>query len=260
MIKDKFYLNILSLDRSRSTVTNKYLANKYNAIALGEVARVISPRGNEKKFFNKIPTCSCGVIAKDCSFWGDIIKSINKKYKFLDYYLKNEFSFVESSKTIKHSKFLRENIDNKELISILLIRNFGEWSNSIVSAMQRNNEGKLSTIFNDGFFVSSNIRLYLRRFLIFRYFEYMLTNIRLVNEALKYKNSFLVTKSSQIENFKIYGTLADQHILRGNRAGFTNKNYKKWECNRSLNIIIIEKYWSTLNTIANKNNNFFNKK
>ena len=41
------YINILSLDRSRSTVVNIYLANLLSGYALGEVSSTIGPRFGE---------------------------------------------------------------------------------------------------------------------------------------------------------------------------------------------------------------------
>ena len=69
------YINILCLDRSHSTIANEFLAEELNGIALGEVARIIAPKGKEANYFLQEHNCSCGKIASVCLFWGDILKS-----------------------------------------------------------------------------------------------------------------------------------------------------------------------------------------
>ena len=67
LILNMFYFNILSLDRSRSTISTKYLAIKAGGIGLGEVARCISPK-SKKNNVRPDSTCSCGSKLSACDF------------------------------------------------------------------------------------------------------------------------------------------------------------------------------------------------
>ena len=159
-----------------------YLANILNGIALGEVSSTIGPKYGEIKSISR-NICSCGENSSSCIFWAPILRSSSIKCKFLRK-IKNG-TFVESSKTIKHSKWLRKNHTNN-LVGIFLIRSFEEWSNSVLRVIKTKQEGLFKDIFIQKGFRKSAIRLFLRRIFLIRLIEYYLTNIRLIFEIQNY--------------------------------------------------------------------------
>ncbi len=236
------YINILSLDRSRSTAVNAYLANTLNGTALGEVSSTIGPRYGEIISLSK-NICSCGETSSNCIFWSPILKNSSVKSKFLSK-IKNG-TFVESSKTIKHSKWLRENCENT-LVGVFLIRSFEGWSNSILRVINIKQEGSFKSIFTEKGFRNSALRLFLRRIFIFRLFEYYLTNFRLISEVKKYKKKFFVFSSDDLNNFSIFRNNSSQmknHILRGNRSGSNFKELLEWDTNLCFHAKLINKFF-----------------
>ena len=232
-----FYFNILSLDRSRSTISTKYLAIKAGGIGLGEVARCISPKSEEKNNVRPDSTCSCGSKLSACDFWSNIILTTNREKAFFNYVNKSNYLVIDSSKTIKHSKNIRLNIDSDKVLCIVLLRSFTSWSNSAQSAAKRNGEGDFKNLFLDSYFILSSLRLFLRRFLVFRFYEYFSTNIRLIIESNRYPYSVIVTNSSQLDSIASYfgnshlceTVLSNcNHIPRGNRVSFSDVSMKSW--------------------------------
>lgn len=236
------YINILSLDRSRSTAVNSYLANILNGIALGEVSSTIGPKYGEIKSLSR-NICSCGENSSSCIFWAPILRSSSVKCKFLRK-IKNG-TFVESSKTIKHSKWLRENCKNT-LVGIFLIRSFNGWSNSVLRVINIKQEGSIKSIFTNKGFRKSALRLFLRRIFIFRLFEYYITNFRLIYEVKKYKQKFFVFSSDDLKNFSIFKNNSSQmtnHILRGNRSGSDFTELLEWDSNSCFHVKFINKFF-----------------
>ena len=257
-ILDMFYLNILSLDRSRSTISTKYLAIKAGGIGLGEVARCISPKSKEKDNVRSDSTCSCGKKLSVCGFWSNIILTSNREEAFFNYVSKSNYLVIDSSKTIKHSKNIRLNIDSKKTFCIVLLRSFTSWSNSVQAAAKRNGEGDFKNLFLDSSFILSSLRLFLRRFYIFRAYEYFITNIRLIHESNQYCYSAVVTNSSQMEsiatylsNKHLYDTIEKSfnHIPRGNRVSFSDVSMKDWS-ESSISIRFITTVSSILNILS----------
>ena len=221
------YINILSLDRSRSTVVNIYLANLLSGFALGEVSSTISPRfGEINSLKNSI--CACGSKSYECIFWSEILKSNKSSINFLKK-TKNGI-FVESSKTIRHSRWLRKNCEN-DLVGIFLIRSFSEWSESVLRTIEIKQEGLLKNVWTQKGFRKSALRLFLRRIFICRLLEFYITNIRLLKEVEFYSKKLLVFSSGDLKElikYKIYGEKFHNHILRGNRAGFSFSKLIEW--------------------------------
>lgn len=230
------YVNILSLDRSRSTITNIYLVERYGGIALGEVARTISPRGSERDFLRRGQPCSCGKPPISCEFWNDVIFDNDPRARYFRKISESGSTVFDSSKTIRHSKEIRRRLKNNNIMAICLLRDFEGWSTSVNKAQIRNGEGSLRQIFNNRYFILANVRLYLRRYRIPRYFEYIFTNIRLIREARAYPKSALVTDSSMLLDLDIEPSPASVHIVRGNRIGKKNNTYQHWSCTRDLSV------------------------
>ncbi len=235
-----FYINILSLDRSRSTVLNLYLSNILNGIALGEVSSTINPKYGETKTL-KLLKCSCGKNKNDCNFWATILNSSNVKSEFIN---KTKIgTFIESSKTINHSKWLRKNQKNN-LVGVFLIRSFEGWSNSVIRVIKSKKEGSFKNIFTNKGFRKSALRLFLRRIYLIRLIEYYLTNIRLIIEVQEYKNKFYIFSSNDIKDliiFKDDSGISINHIIRGNRAKFSFSNLISWDSNQCFHARLIRK-------------------
>lgn len=238
------YINILCLDRSHSTIANEFLAEELNGIALGEVARIIAPKGKEANYFLQEHNCSCGKIAGVCLFWGDILKSREVWKTYSGKILVSKNLYIDSSKTIKHSRFVRKHFENGRLASVYLVRDFSSWSQSVLSAMQRNGEGRFGDIFGDKQFIFSNFRLFLRNIKLFRYLEYIINNIRLILESRKYKVSYMVGSSVELNIPKLCGEKYESHMLRGNRVKNKNEKMHKWDSGQDLNIGLFKLIWT----------------
>ena len=235
------YINILSLDRSRSTVVNLYLANIINGVALGEVSSTIGPKYGEINTLSK-SICACGESVLDCKFWSPILGSKSIKLKFL----KSTYSgnYIESSKTIKHSKWLRENCKNN-LVGIFLIRSFNGWSNSVLRVINNKQEGSFQAIFTEKGFRKSALRLYLRRIFIIRLLEYYLTNLRLIYETCKYKNKFFIFSTDDLKELSKFiekSAVMENHICRGNRSGSELKELIYWNSNACWHVKLIKNF------------------
>ena len=239
------YINILSLDRSRSTILNLYLSKILNGIALGEVSSTINPKFGEIKSLQS-SKCACGKNKNNCKFWSKILNSSNVKSEFIK---KTEVgTFIESSKTIKHSKWLRKNHRNN-LVGIFLIRSFDEWSNSVLRVIKIKQEGLFKNIFIHKGFRKSALRLFLRRIYLLRLFEYYLTNIKLIFEVKEYKNKFFIFSSNDIKNlfvFKDFYCKSDNHIIRGNRSKSSFSKLKKWNSKECFHVRLIYKIFIKL--------------
>ena len=234
------YINILSLDRSRSTVVNVYLANLINGIALGEVSSTINPRFGEKKSLSK-SICACGKKNFECKFWSPILKSSNVSTNFIN--STSTGNFVESSKTINHSNWLRKNCRNK-LVGLFLIRSFDEWSKSVLRVINKKQEGLFKDILFQKGFRKSALRLFLRRIYFFRLIEYYSTNIRLIIEIKKYKIKYMIFSSKDLDIIKKFKNESGNyfnHILRGNRAASKFINLKNWDSNKCFHVRLIKK-------------------
>lgn len=229
------YINILSLDRSRSTITNTYLAEIHGGYALGEVGRTIHPVGSEQNALRE-STCSCGADLEHCEFWGSILKAKDISTAYINKVKELNSIVFDASKTIKHSRFLRSSFSEEELVAVVLMRDFSSWSKSVKNAMKRNGEGAFSSIGSNKNFLLSDIRLFLRNFLITRYLEFMLNNIRLIHEAKKYKYCYIITSSEELINLEFTGVDTCTHILRGNRVRLNSENYQKWTSGKSINV------------------------
>lgn len=232
------YINILSLDRSRSTILNLYLSRILNGTALGEVSSTIFPKNGEIKSLQS-SKCSCGESNNNCNFWSEILNSSNVKYEFLK--KTKTGTFIESSKTIKHSKWLRKNHSNN-LVGIFLIRSFDEWSNSVLRVIKIKQEGLFKNIFIQKGFRKSALRLFLRRIYLIRLFEYYLTNIRLIIEVKEYQNKYFIFSSSDIKNLFLFKDLngkALNHMIRGNRAKTSFSKLNKWDSKECFHVRLI---------------------
>ncbi len=236
------YLNILSLDRSRSTVANLYLANILNGVALGEVSSTIGPKYGEINTLSKA-ICACGASISDCKFWSPILASKSIKSKFLRSI--DSGTFIESSKTIRHSKWLRENCKNN-LVGIFLIRSFNGWSNSVLRVINNNQEGSFQAILTEKGFRKSALRLYLRRIFIIRLIEYYITNLRLILETYKYKNRFFIFSNEDLIKLSIFmekSGVMENHICRGNRSGSEMKKLLFWNSQQCWHVRLIKKFF-----------------
>lgn len=233
------YVNILSLDRSRSTITNTFLSEFYGGYALGEVGRTIHPVGSEQNSLRE-SVCSCGSQLENCEFWGDILSAENISKAYISKVRALDSVVFDASKTIKHSRFLRSNFPDEELISVVLLRDFSGWSKSVKNAMKRNGEGSFSSIGANKHFLLSDIRLFLRNFLITRYFEFMLNNLRLIQEARKYKYNYVISSSEDLINFEFNKVDTCVHILRGNRVRLSGQDYLQWTSSASLNVKLLK--------------------
>lgn len=233
------YINILSLDRSRSTVVNVYLAKIINGIALGEVSSTINPKFGEKKSLSKA-ICACGCGLSKCNFWVNILNNKSSKSEFLK--LTSKGNFVESSKTIIHSKWLRRNCSN-ELVGVFLLRSFNEWSKSVLRVINKKQEGSFKDIFIQKGFRKASLRLFLRRLWIFRLLEFYSTNIRLFYEIRNYKKKYIIFTSKdlgRLSKFKNEIGIYSNHIIRGNRAGSTFSGLQYWDSRICIHIKILE--------------------
>ena len=244
------YINILSLDRSRSTVVNIYLANLLSGYALGEVSSTIGPKfGEINSLKNSI--CACGSKPYKCIFWSDILNSNNINMSFLKK-TKNGI-FIESSKTIRHSRWLRKNCEN-DLLGIFLIRSFSEWSKSVLRTIEIKQEGLLKNVLTQKGFRKSALRLFLRRIFIFRLFEFYITNIRLLKEVEMYNKKLLVFSSGDLNALikcKKNGKKFHNHIIKGNRAGFSFSKLIEWnsfECFHVRLLFIISSIFLKINS------------
>ena len=229
------YVNILALDRSRSTITNSFLSEFYGGYALGEVGRTIHPVGLENNSLCQ-SVCSCGSQLENCEFWGDILSAENVSTAYINKVNELNSIVFDASKTIKHSRFLRSNFSDEELISVVLLRDFSGWSQSVKNAMDRNGEGSFSSIGANKHFLLSDIRLFLRNFLVTRYLEFMINNIRLIREANKYKYKYVISSSTDLTNFEFTGVDTCVHIVRGNRVRLSGQNYLQWTSCDSINV------------------------
>jgi hypothetical protein len=200
------YIFILGLDHSRTTITDIALGQKIGAISLGEVRRTISPRGHE---LENRTYCSCGNSYEECEIWqkftnGHLIESENT-------------AIIDSSKEIKHYRLNLAKNDN--VVTVLVLRKFSDWHASALASRVRNNRSTLRSVMADRQFVKSNLRLYLRRFVLIAYTEWLLTQFRFFF-AIKGK-SYVVTCSQDIERIAQglgkFNTNASRHIVRGNR-------------------------------------------
>ena len=166
--------------------------------------------------------------------------------EYLNWIRDHDVNVIDSSKTIKHSRFLRSNISDDELLVLLVLRDFSGWSKSVVNAMQRQNEGAISNIGRNKGFILSDIRLYLRRFLVARYIEYMINNLRLMVEARKYSNRRLVTQSGDLLNIGLDQSDGCSHILRGNRASHNFTEMKNWDASQCLSVRLLRVIWKMI--------------
>ena len=233
------YINILSLDRSRSTIVNVYLAKVLNGIALGEVSSTIKPRFGERKSLSR-SVCACGEKLSKCNFWNDILSDNLSDLEFLK--VTSRGTFIESSKTIKHSRWLRKNSRNK-LVGIFILRPFDEWSKSVLRVINNKQEGSFKDIFIQKGFRKASLRLFMRRFWIFRLFEYYSTNIRLFYEIQKYKSKFIIFSSKDLDQllqFKNELGIYSNHIIRGNRAKSLDVDLKYWDSDKCIQIKILK--------------------
>jgi len=236
----KYYFNILALDRSRSTISDIVISQKAGAISLGEVARVISPMGNEKLYLKRDVKCTCGAKVKECEFWREIFYKADHVNTYFKTYLNASYSLCDSSKTIRHSKIVRSYISDNELMGVLVLRDFNEWSSSVKRALKTKSEGQFRQIFKDRKFWKSSIRLSMRRFYVFRVVDYTLTNLRLARELSNYSNRVIIDKSRDFDMFDSFSknskdTLTSKkHIIRGNRIMAAEKNMDFWELNHPL--------------------------
>ena len=240
----RYYFNILALDRSRSTISDIFISRKTEAISLGEVARVISPVGNEKLYFEHDIKCTCGELISGCEFWREIFVNENRVGAYFNNYLSANYSCCDSSKTIRHSRLVRGYIPNNELVGVLVLRDFKEWSMSVKRALGTKNEGQFSQIFRDRKFWKSSIRLSMRRFYICRALEYTITNLRLARELSNYKTKIIVDKSEVYHCFDSFSRqstnelLSKKHIIRGNRIMDDGYDMNFWELKHPLSKIL----------------------
>ena len=231
----KYYFNILALDRSRSTISDIVISRKTAATSLGEVARVVSPLGNEKLFFAHEVKCTCGSQISKCEFWAKIFSSEDRVKSYFNSYISSKNSLCDSSKTIRHSQIVRRNIPDNELVGILILRDFTEWSRSVKRAIEAKSEGRFVQIFKDQKFWKASLRLAMRRFYICRVLEYIITNLRLAKELSNYSNRIIICGSQDFDEFDSFtnnsknNSMFEKHIIRGNRIMLTGKEMDFWE-------------------------------
>ncbi len=201
------YIFILGLDHSRTTISDIVLGNKIGAISLGEVRRTISPMGKEA---DNIGLCSCGKEYEECEIWQKLLDGSLLTSK--------KVAVIDSSKDIRHYK---KNFNKQdEVVTIFVLRKFRSWYSSVLKSRFRNKRHKFRSIWSDKIFLSSNLRLYLRRFWLFAYFEWLITHIRFL-VAIEGK-TFVISCSDDIDRVaKELGKFSDtgsRHIVRGNRV------------------------------------------
>ncbi len=201
------YIFILGLDHSRTTISDIVLGDKIGAISLGEVRRTIYPKGKEA---DNIDFCSCGKKFEECEIWQE----------FLDGSLltRKGVAIIDSSKDIHHYKTNFMNQD--EVVTILVLRKFRSWYSSILRSRIRNNRHKLRSVWSDKMFLSSNLRLYLRRFWLFAYLEWLITHVRFLL-AIK-GETYVISCSDDInrvaKELGKFSNTGSRHIVRGNRV------------------------------------------
>lgn len=201
------YVFILGLDHSRTTITDIVLGKEIGAISLGEVRRTVSPYGKE---VDNLRLCTCGVNFLDCSVW--------KGYRNGSLFKQNGVTVIDSSKDIKHYKATLQLHD--EFCTILVIKKFNNWFASVSEARRRNNRDKFTSIFSDRYFFWANLRVYMRKFYVVAYLEWLITHLRFI-VAIEGK-AFVVTNSNDLlriaSNFEKNDVdLSQRHIVRGNR-------------------------------------------
>ena len=201
------YVFILGLDHSRTTVTDIVLGKKIGAISLGEVRRTISPRG--KEVANR-KICSCGSTYEGCEIW--------QKYANRSLFESKNIAVIDSSKEIKHYRLNFSK--NDDVVTLLVLRKFRPWYASVLASRVRNNRNTIKSILTDKKFIMSNLRLYLRRFLVFAFAEWFMTHVRFLS-AIRGK-AYVVTCSADIDRIANelgkFESTASIHIVRGNRV------------------------------------------
>jgi len=201
------YILILGLDHSRTTVTDIWLGEAIGAISLGEVRRTISPRGKE---LENRQLCTCGESFMKCTVWN--------RYTDGSLFEQADVCVIDSSKDIKHYK---TTISSKnDFCTILVIRRFKNWFASITEARRRNNNEKFSSIFSDRYFFWANLRLYLRKFYVVAYLEWLITHLRFIL-AIE-GQAYVITSSNDLLRIasklrRNDERLHQRHIVRGNR-------------------------------------------
>ena len=116
-------------------------------------------------------------------------------------------AIIDSSKEIKHYRLNFSKYD--DVVTLLVLRKFRPWYASVLASRVRNNRNTIMSILTDKKFIMSNLRLYLRRFLVFAFAEWFVTHVRFLF-AIR-ERSYVVTCSADIE--RIANELANLNLL-----------------------------------------------
>lgn len=211
------YVFIMSLDHSRSTIADIFIAQNVNGISLGEVRRTLLPQGAEK-FNRKI--CSCGASFEKCEFWSSIRmpEDLITADTFIDRTL------VDSSKEISHLQKFYPMLDalGHRVIVIVMIKSFDDWYKSVLSANSRHSREFTLADFLSQDHKLAFIRLLFRKIRFIAFLEWVYTNYRLIRAGAD-KEYYLVFSSENLRTVvnsmqKKQGLKAERHIVRGNRV------------------------------------------
>jgi hypothetical protein len=215
------YCFILSLDHSRSTVIDMYLAKALSGISMGEVRRTLWPSVGERS--NRI-RCSCGEAWGRCEFWLQFDKDFVAAAR---HYVNGEgVMLVDSSKELGHFRGKADLLSDHEIkcVAVIVIRQYDQWRQSAIAANKRHNRGFRDLLSRGAEHRLSSLRLLLRNAPCIPYLEWLFTNFRLI-WAARHGDSFVITSSkdandlieqlnSEVKRATPHGT----HIVRGNRV------------------------------------------
>ena len=210
------YIMINSLDHCRSTIVDLFLGQQLGLVSLGEVRRTVFAKGEELKNIQK-EMCSCGHQFSCCTFWSEIG---NNFFGYISSEHHTAIGFIDSSKDISHYRSCRLNLSGFDTFDILVYRKFSTWYPSVMKSRDREDRKTWKSIFRDKDFISGSLRLYLRKFRMIAWFEFIVTYGRFIFSV---KRPVIIASDKDlykfIEQFRVEGDThgVQSHIARGNR-------------------------------------------
>lgn len=240
------YIFILSLDHSRSTVVDMYLARHSSGISMGEVRRTLWPTEGEK--LNRVD-CSCGASWGQCDFWLRLDEGFAEG---CDYFVnKKQVPLVDSSKELAHYARVRAMLEESKIsyCAVILIREYFEWRKSVVKSNTRHGRGIRDLVGRGKEHRLSTLRLLLRGAVPFSYAEWCLTNLRLI-WAARSGESFLITSATDAA--KLAAKLGSgyeesnahsKHIVRGNRVARTRSDELEDFSASRFTVFLFKGFW-----------------
>ncbi len=267
MINSGKMIFITSLERSGSTLLDITLGKNPDLVSFGEVARVLLPHcGGGMASVVERP-CSCGVLAKDCVFWGKVIErisenevSLNLSQRYLIFLKVFEDVFGKTKVPVDSSKFKLALASLKPLTEygldlkvLFTVRDVRGWVVSSRRSERNRREMPYSRIFSKNIinwwrpYLRHNVlrhfpfwlplEWYIRNFSILK----LISNLGYDNHRLSYEKLNFSTESTLFDLSKFIGCKnsfsqdsPNAHIIRGNRMAFDSEKTR---------VIEYDSYW-----------------